>query len=509
MIWDAERQRWVALIAEGQRIGFWTSPNLREWTRVSEYVNTGLGILECPDLFQIRADDGTLRWVMGLSGNGYLTGAPSTYAYWTGSFDGTAFVPDAPDPQWLDHGFDWYGAVTWADPADSQQDRRLAVGWMNSWSYPYTTPTWAADGFNGTDSIVREIRLKRFGVGYSLVSQPIAGARRPGHLRHRPRHLPGRRRPPPAGLPRRRLPAGDRHQLGRSRQRRAAAAQVGRRHPARRRRHLRRRQLPEPRQHRQPRPVGREVGEPRAVRPGRRPRPPAHPRRPHDHRGLRRRRPLRPLEPGVRRPRRHRDRPVHLGRRATFSDVTDHRARERRAAAGPCAGRLRGRVLGNGMGCDRQLRRRRPDRLEQPRTRRQAGAGHLRGRRRPRDRDHHLAAVHDRSPVPARAPRRRRTILSASSPPPPSTCSSTAVPCAPPPATTRERSGRSGGISPTSQGSRRRFRCSTTRRVRGDTSSSTTSCSATRRTGSALRGDRATAGSVVLRIDPRVGERPA
>ena len=174
VIWDAERQRWVALIAEGQRIGFWTSSNLRDWVRVSEYVNTGLGVLECPDLFQIRADDGTLHWVMGLSGNGYLTGAPSTYAYWTGSFDGTTFVPDAPDPQWLDHGFDWYGAVTWADPADSQQDRRLAVGWMNSWSYPYTTPTWAADGFNGTDSIVREIRLARFGAEYSLVSQPVA-----------------------------------------------------------------------------------------------------------------------------------------------------------------------------------------------------------------------------------------------------------------------------------------------------------------------------------------------
>ena len=174
VVWDPDRGRWVALIAEGQRIGFWTSPNLRDWTRVSEYVNTGLGILECPDLFQIRADDGTLRWVMGLSGNGYLTGAPSTYAYWTGAFDGTTFVPDSPDPQWLDHGFDWYGAVTWPDPSSTGHERRFAVGWMNNWSYPYTTPTWAADGFNGTDSIVREIRLARTGSGYSLLSQPVA-----------------------------------------------------------------------------------------------------------------------------------------------------------------------------------------------------------------------------------------------------------------------------------------------------------------------------------------------
>ncbi|GAA1187963.1 levanbiose-producing levanase [Kitasatospora gansuensis] len=172
VVWDAPRNRWVALLAEGDRIGFYTSPDLKNWTWASSYVNSTLGTLECPDLFQLKADDGTTRWVMGASANGYLTGAPNTYAYWVGTFDGTAFTPDTTIPQWLDHGLDWYGGVTWEDPT-APLDRRYAIAWMNNWSYPYTTPTWAADGFNGTDSITRQITLKHHADGYALASRPV------------------------------------------------------------------------------------------------------------------------------------------------------------------------------------------------------------------------------------------------------------------------------------------------------------------------------------------------
>ncbi|MEU1972566.1 GH32 C-terminal domain-containing protein [Microbacterium sp. NPDC019599] len=172
VVWDAERGRWVALIAERDRVSFYTSPDLKSWTRRWEYVNAGIGTIECPDLFRIRADDGTVKWVFGVSANGYATGEPATYAYWTGSYDGTSFQFDSPAPQWLDHGFDWYGAVTWEDPA-APLDRRYAVGWMNNWDYAHTTPTWLADGFNGTDSITRRIRLARTGSSFSLLSEPV------------------------------------------------------------------------------------------------------------------------------------------------------------------------------------------------------------------------------------------------------------------------------------------------------------------------------------------------
>ncbi|MEV4687320.1 glycoside hydrolase family 32 protein [Microbacterium sp. LWH3-1.2] len=172
IVWDAERGRWVALIAERDRVSFYTSPDLKTWARTWEYVNPGIGTIECPDLFRIRADDGTMKWVFGVSANGYATAEPATFAYWTGAFDGTSFTFDQSAPQWLDHGFDWYGAVTWEDPA-APLDRRYAVGWMNNWDYAHSTPTWTADGFNGTDSITREIRLKRYGAAFGLVSQPV------------------------------------------------------------------------------------------------------------------------------------------------------------------------------------------------------------------------------------------------------------------------------------------------------------------------------------------------
>lgn len=98
VVWDADRGRWVALIAERDRVSFYTSPDLHHWTRTGEYVNAGIGTIECPDLFRIRADDGTSHWVMGVSANGYATNEPATFAYWTGSFDGSTFVPDVAAP---------------------------------------------------------------------------------------------------------------------------------------------------------------------------------------------------------------------------------------------------------------------------------------------------------------------------------------------------------------------------------------------------------------------------
>lgn len=175
---DEEHGRWVMALAENTKVGFYHSQNLREWTYAGGFVREGLGVLECPDLFRISAGDGTDRWVLGVSANGKASGLPNTYAYWMGQFDGTAFSPDAAEPQWLDHGFDWYGAVTFErHGADGTVDPRLryAIGWLNNWEYANVTPTIDSDGFNGTDSIVREITLQRDGAGtLYLASRPVS-----------------------------------------------------------------------------------------------------------------------------------------------------------------------------------------------------------------------------------------------------------------------------------------------------------------------------------------------
>ncbi|MDT9695206.1 GH32 C-terminal domain-containing protein [Streptomyces sp. P17] len=178
VIRDAERGRWVMALAEHTKVGFYHSENLREWTYAGGFVKEGLGVLECPDLFRITAEDGTVKWVLGVSANGKGAGLPNTYAYWTGAFDGSAFTPDASEPQWLDHGWDWYGAVTFdRHRADGSVDpgKRYAMGWLNNWDYANITPTIDTDGFNGTDSIVREITMRRSSSGtYYLASRPVA-----------------------------------------------------------------------------------------------------------------------------------------------------------------------------------------------------------------------------------------------------------------------------------------------------------------------------------------------
>ncbi|MEV7890102.1 glycoside hydrolase family 32 protein [Streptomyces sp. NPDC002817] len=175
---DEERDRWVMTLAENDKVGFYHSADLKSWTYVGGFVKGGIGVLECPDLFRITADDGTAKWVLGVSANAKGAGLPNTYAYWTGSFDGTAFTAEADAPQWLDHGWDWYGAVTFEKRAQDgtlDEGARYAIGWLNNWDYANTTPTIDSDGFNGTDSIVREVTLKRASSGgYYLASRPVA-----------------------------------------------------------------------------------------------------------------------------------------------------------------------------------------------------------------------------------------------------------------------------------------------------------------------------------------------
>ncbi|GAB3299903.1 glycoside hydrolase family 32 protein [Parasphingorhabdus pacifica] len=172
---DTDRGRWVALVAEGKKIGFYASPDLQQWHYTGGFVKDGLGLLECPDLFRIEAADGSATWILGVSANGKASGLPNTYAYWTGEFTGDSFLADTAEPRWLDHGFDWYAAVTWEKYVGGSVDptRRYALAWMNNWDYAHNTPTVQTDGFNGTDSIVREISLHQTAEGLALASRPV------------------------------------------------------------------------------------------------------------------------------------------------------------------------------------------------------------------------------------------------------------------------------------------------------------------------------------------------
>lgn len=174
--WDALRSEWACVIGRARYATFYTSTNLRDWQLQHnfDYPNHALGGIECPDLFEMTAGDGTRHWVLAASMDAYSIGLPMTYAYWMGTWDGEQFTAGDLTPQWLDWGWDWYAAVTWPS-IEAPETRRLAIAWMNNWKYAARdVPTDATDGYNGQNSIVRELRLEHQPDGrYSLLSSPV------------------------------------------------------------------------------------------------------------------------------------------------------------------------------------------------------------------------------------------------------------------------------------------------------------------------------------------------
>lgn len=176
VIWDAARQGWLMAIAEGAKVGFYTSPDLTEWTYVSSFERDDLGTLECPDLFQmsVDGDPANTRWVLAASAHGSEYDKTTGLAYWTGDWNGTSFTPDNGEPRWLDDGADFYAAVTWDDPRGNAAERlasRYAIGWLNNWGYAGDLPT--TDWKGGMFSTVRSIRLVDLDGVATLVSEPL------------------------------------------------------------------------------------------------------------------------------------------------------------------------------------------------------------------------------------------------------------------------------------------------------------------------------------------------
>jgi Beta-fructosidases (levanase/invertase) len=176
IIWDDKHNEWLMALAEGNKIGFYTSPDLKHWTYQSGFERNDLGLLECPDLFRmsVNGDPKNTRWVLATGANGANTGMTTGTVYWTGNWDGKHFTADENKPRWLDAGADFYAMVTWDDPRLSDTQRlasRYAIGWLNNWAYATKLPT--TDWHGGTNSIIRRIELRLIDGKPVLVSQPV------------------------------------------------------------------------------------------------------------------------------------------------------------------------------------------------------------------------------------------------------------------------------------------------------------------------------------------------
>ena len=159
VFWHAPTRRWIMALYVGRPDKLHTtellsSPNLREWSRLS-IINGDKGggnyLYECPDLFELACAGSGAKWVH--------FGADGQYAL--GTFDGTTFTPEA--ERLRGHrGNCYYAAQTFSDMPDG---RRVLIGWLQA----------PAPGmpFNQCMNLPHELGLAQTPDGIRLTRTPV------------------------------------------------------------------------------------------------------------------------------------------------------------------------------------------------------------------------------------------------------------------------------------------------------------------------------------------------
>lgn len=168
VFWYAPQKKWVmsVVLATDKKIHFYSSHNLKQWERMSEFGPVGdiSGIWECPDLFEIPVIDepGKTKWV--------LMHSPAPYMqYFIGDFEGTTFSNENPVDKIFrpDYGPDYYAAITYKNlPVNSSP---VSIGWINNWNYANDIPTTP---WKSAMSLPRKLAVKKINNEWILLQQP-------------------------------------------------------------------------------------------------------------------------------------------------------------------------------------------------------------------------------------------------------------------------------------------------------------------------------------------------
>ena len=180
VFWYEPRNMWVMTVALPiqRKIEFYSSTDLRSWDFLSSFGPTGAvgGIWECPDLIELPVDGNPedTRWVLIVNVNPGGPAGGSAGQYFIGHFDGATFTTNTVDPDnrfdahWLDHGADFYAAVTWSNLPGTGKEA-LAIAWMNDWRYARAIPSRPWRGFL---TIPRRISLETIDDEVVLMHRP-------------------------------------------------------------------------------------------------------------------------------------------------------------------------------------------------------------------------------------------------------------------------------------------------------------------------------------------------
>jgi sucrose-6-phosphate hydrolase SacC (GH32 family) len=125
VVWYAPTRRWImALYLDGDTYALFSSPNLKEWTKLQDIRMPECS--ECPDFFAMKVEQepDTRKWVF----------TSASGRYFVGDFDGQKFTPEA-GPLQVDYGANYYAVQSYSD-IPSADGRRIQIAWMNGGSYP-------------------------------------------------------------------------------------------------------------------------------------------------------------------------------------------------------------------------------------------------------------------------------------------------------------------------------------------------------------------------------------
>ena len=159
LFWHEETQRWIMLLAVGQEMQIYSSPNLRQWTLESRFgseYGCHAGVWECPDLMRMPVrGTGQQKWMLICNINPGGPFGGSATQYFVGDFDGHKFTCESrpEETKWLDYGKDHYATVTFDNAPNG---RRVAIVWMSNWQYANEVPT---KQFRSANAIPRDLDL--------------------------------------------------------------------------------------------------------------------------------------------------------------------------------------------------------------------------------------------------------------------------------------------------------------------------------------------------------------
>lgn len=168
VMWYDPLKKWIMTLATKDRITFYSSSDLKEWHKESEFGETlGAhgGVWECPDLLRLD-HEGKEVWALLVSINPGAPNGGSGTQYFLGEFDGHAFSPADTLVRWLDLGTDNYAGVTFSNTGN----RTILMGWMSNWQYAQAVPT---EKFRSAMTLPRELGLKSAGNRLYLTSTPV------------------------------------------------------------------------------------------------------------------------------------------------------------------------------------------------------------------------------------------------------------------------------------------------------------------------------------------------